>query len=347
MNTKSVTLEYIKFTQHIGGDCVNKIDSYDILVTCSSTEPRCLALIDHLQTSTKFSKFIILSSSDMRFQTEESVNLEMLMRFAKCKSLSINVMVESFSKKWKSLIDMASHEIVESAINLGRPVTVALDISCMPKPIFLGLISSGIRVGYIRRVGALYFGASYQTFEGDIGAIGEDDAFSRGTWRPALIPFLEGEVNPGKQRTIIASIGFEAMKSRVFIRSYQPDHCVFIKTPSKEVDGRAHDLGQLLNDKNNQLLADYEHDSRNNVEIMPMDSIKVIHHLYDMAKYYSDDDLILFCLGTKPHALAMGVFSLLNSTIPAIPRVPEDFIPMKNIHNGECALFLIEDLSAI
>lgn len=345
MTNGTLNLDYLKLSQLSGHGSVIELSDYSIIVMCASTESRCLALRDTVKLHRLFDLAIVLSSSDMKLYACEEENLSALESWCSGVSREVKTITNSFSKSWKDLNACINSIISRIAAERRTPIDVTLDISCMPKPIFLGLLSCGIRHGYLKRIGLLYHGASYKTYEGDIEFAAEDGAFSKGAWRPALIPYLEGEINAGRQRTIIASIGFEAMKSRLFIRSYQPDHCIFIRTPISTGGTDSGDFARLMEDKNYQLLNDYEHDSKNNAIIKPTDAIEVVRHIKNMVHKYREHEIILFCLGTKPHALAMGLYSLHSGNIPVIPRVPEDFVPMRNEFNGDISFFQIDDLS--
>jgi hypothetical protein len=57
------------------------------------------------------------------------------------------------------------------------------------------------------------------------------------------------------------------------------------------------------------------------------------------------EDVALFCLGTKPQALALGLCGLIQTSAQVVCRVPDRYIERPNAANGWSCLYDIYDTS--
>jgi len=212
------------------------------------------------------------------------------------------------------------------------------------------LIAGAFSLGLVSDVEVMYSSATYRPRESNekIEALREEAVFSQGPWTPALIPYLEGEFPAGRHRTVIASLGYyESQKARLFIRNYEPDRCIFIipeKTPSDGPSLRA--LADAGPQRHRGLFEDFDAPLEDIVKCPAGDIVGVVRKLTGYAELLHDDEVFLFPLGTKPHALAFSLFALANKGPAVVPRVPARYVPMAHIPDGTAWKYTITDLSA-
>lgn len=158
-----------------------RFDSPDLFVVYGSPEPRCLAptWLDGLRCH----EGILVRFSDEQGHPLRVKHDAELGRWLEGASQSVTELSGLSSTDWRSSPQQLINRIVEKRRELGRPVRLALDISCCPKAHFLTLVATCLAAGHVAGLQVLYSSAIYKTGNGGpLDDVGEEAVFSRGDW---------------------------------------------------------------------------------------------------------------------------------------------------------------------
>ncbi|WP_134495991.1 hypothetical protein [Microvirga pakistanensis] len=228
---------------------------------------------------------------------------------------------------------------------LGRPVRVAIDTSCLPKHYILYLIGLSFENSLVSEMQLFYAEGLYSPVH--LGANGNEGSnayrFSMGEWRPLAIPYFEGELALENKSRIVASLGFETLEARKFIRTYQADkYAVILPFPSHSPEY------EEIGTRDGEMLARELDVPETEIYHCPAGSASNMARLLDTElktpKGFSDT---LMSLGTKPHAVGMGVHALINKRATVICRVPAQYPENETAATGSSWVFRIQDRSSL
>ncbi|HEX8224632.1 MAG TPA: hypothetical protein VF605_12515 [Allosphingosinicella sp.] len=136
-------------------------------------------------------------------------------------------------------------------------------------------------------------------------------------------------------------MGFETFQARGFITSYEPDKFVLIAPRpgfSTEYDERSRqELDALCNhlDLPAQEVV-WRHAGG------ATDVCKAALTFLDSSRRHTDIGL---CLGTKPHAIGLGIAALLRPYFTVVCRIPEEYVETETPANGKMWQYHLTDLS--
>lgn len=228
---------------------------------------------------------------------------------------------------------------------LKRPFTIFLDASCFPKVYLLSFLAFGFRCGLFRAVYIFYAQAEYSldTIEAILERrIPKSYRFTEGEWRGVEVPYLEESINAGQERNILVALGFEGGKSYRFIKGYDPDRVTAIICDP----GFTPEYTQIAQEENRFIINSLELDETDIIKIGAGDMVSV----FRFADHYAGQvvgnvALTFYGLGTKPHAIGLGLASIVAENVPMIARLPQRFVETKTMSSGTSWLYTIRDLS--
>lgn len=201
---------------------------------------------------------------------------------------------------------------------LGRPLTVAVDLSACPRVFSLGLLAFGFRRGLIRSATVFYsVAAKYET---DTPTMASPHLFTRGSWTPHTIPGLHGHVDTTGGRHVVASIGFEGAKIKRAVGALEPAGVSLlypIPPNMPEFEAVNRNAGRSIE-------RDFHVDDGNVFTAPASDAVAAWRVLRDLPTELMPlrRSAVLLCCGTKPHSLGMMLTALENPALPAFFMQP-------------------------
>lgn len=223
---------------------------------------------------------------------------------------------------------------------LGRPIRILVDITCMPKSYLLFLIGMGFSRGYFSRMDCTYAEGNYNLEKANAdSASGDVGIISEGEWGALQIPYLDAESSIPAHRDLIVSMGGEIGLSLPFMERYEPHRVslVLIKeslvqTPDRLPPTEAAALERILAEGNV---------SRQNISLT--DAVSIVEHALAFCKESGVEAISGIVLGSKPHAIALGVAALHSDNLEIICRIPKRYRPLDVAPTGQLAFYEIED----
>lgn len=237
--------------------------------------------------------------------------------------------------------DALADFIVTTRARLERPIDLVVDMTCLPKYYLLLILGFCVKTGAVRAITFFYAEGRYAPAGANI-ALAADHAFTQGEWTSFPVPYLEGELNPGRKIRVLASVGFETFQARKFMRAYEAERHVLI-TPNpgftQEYEARSDAEALAL---------------ASNLDVPPEEMVRapaggvVETSAAIIAALDADDRFndVGLCLGTKPHALGMGIAAQLRPRFTLVCRLPEAYVESDTPALGHSWVYIIEDLSA-
>lgn len=240
--------------------------------------------------------------------------------------------------RWR---DALAEFIVTTRARLERPIDLVVDITCLPKYYMLLILGFCVKTGAVRAITFFYAEGRYAPAGANI-ALAADHTFTQGEWTSFPVPYLEGELNPGRKIRVIASIGFETFQARKFIRAYEAErHILMTPNPGFTVEYEERSEAEAYALASN-LDVPAEEIVRAPAGSVVATSAAIIAAL-DTDDRFNDVGL---CLGTKPQALGLGVAAQLRSRFTLVCRLPEAYVETDTPALGKSWVYVIEDLSA-
>lgn len=323
-----------------------ELSDYDLALSFVSWETRCLSICD-IDLSTD--QLLICDFKTPSESTERKSNYKTMNEWATknkniraVKSLKLSNSVDCHTNF--QLLAEAIGSIVKAK---NRQLRILVDISGSPKSILSFLIGFGFTRGVFKELHFFYPHSDYQDkVEAEmIQGIGQREfyRFTYGHWAPILIPYLEGELRPSSQRHMIVMMGAETSATEAFLKRYQPDQLQFVlplPSVTAEMDKNLGFEVERLMDRMELVESDF-------VSVKPYDMLTASNKVFELiANADKESDLMVACVGTKPHAIGASIATFLNKSAALVCRVPMKYREVPGPGNGKATLFEIEDLSA-
>ena len=316
----------------------------DFLLTVSNAEPRCLEILQ-----ADFGKFIF--ATVVRFASDIEVERRNANHLAHTNKLSTvcttlvdfeRVSITNFYGVFAELRRVISL----AAEALGRPITLSVDASCLPKHYLLFIVGYCFANTLIKEIRLFYAEADY-SYEAKPSDGSVDGAktyrVSVGEWTPIVIPYLEGDLVLESRSRIIALLGFEALQARSFIRSYQADQYAAVLASSSSRQRYA----DLVAKDGVALAHDLDIPENNIYKVEPSSAVEVASLLSSELRSQPMLQDTIICLGTKPHAIGAAFHAIASESATLVCRVPTAYVASSTVPNGRSWLFTIRDQSAL
>ncbi len=242
---------------------------------------------------------------------------------------------EDLNAVWGRLSD----QLVSTFRQIGRPLSLLVDLSASPRFYSLGLLAYGIGQGLVRKVTFLYAEATYQ----DPLSGRTSEVFTTGRWETVPIPLLLGECDPEKGRHYMVSVGFEGSKTLRVVTRAEPDH-VSVLFPDP---GYENEYVATTTRKNSELIEQFSVPESRIVRRSAGDSIAAWeamgrNNLDEPEKYNN----YYICCGTKPHSLALALRAMALGHPTVLYNKPDRHRESIITPSGKYWRFDIVDLSA-
>src|SRR5665213_468426 len=303
------------------------LTKYDLVLSTVSWESRCTFAIKAL--GSKIEKLKVL-----RFETTEREDDDLKTGFiTELSSASTNLEQWWLGKStaYSSNLRLLEDLIAKSVAEAGRPLRVLFDITCFPKSYILFLLGMGFKKGFLAKLDCLYSEGDYagvdtSTLRGtsDVGPISE------GKWDSMSIPYFEAEVPIPKSRDVLVTVGGEVGLTVPFIEKYEPSklHVLTIEHSF----GEQGQLNELLHEPNV---------SQSKLDVC--DALGVANFSAEFARVSSEDVVTALAVGSKPHALGLGIAALARSNMEIVCRVPKRYTMMDIPASRRIGIYEIED----
>ncbi len=237
----------------------------------------------------------------------------------------------SYSDNVRRLDDFLTARTLEKR----RPLRVLCDITCIPKSYLLVILGMGFKKGYFARFDCIYS-------EGDYTGVGEPahtskivgteiGPISEGKWDSLPVPFFEATSPIPGSRDLLVTLGGEVGLTVPFIEKYEPNRLGLIIIQHAAV-GQADSLGDLLNEA---LLIQQK--------IGIFDALKVAQEAAEFCRQSGADVVTALAVGSKPHALGLGIAALNEPKMEIICRIPKRYTMRDIPANGTMVFCEIED----
>ncbi len=310
-----------------------RLGSLDALLLCASYDPRCLEITRCGQISAKKAYVLRFEAPiDDNRRTEHTNGLR---SFAQSHANSVDVVHLPRSVDATSVREALQTMLAEIIPAPSNPISVALDISTFPKSYFSQVIATGFSLGLFYRVTVFYSETGYTG-----GSTPSTFKFTEGPWKSIQVPFLEGEIKAGAPRHSIVAVGADPASLERFIRRYEPDSMTLIAP----IPGASTEIDRKVLLDTNAIRRKFG--STKIVQVPAFDAIGILGQLQSAIRRFAPSHEIgMFSLGTKPHALGMGIVALSEPAIPLVCRVPDRYVERQDAPNGWSWIYDMKDSS--
>lgn len=312
------------------------LPSVDVLMAFSSFEPRCLEIC-RAQLK-EVDKVLVFRFQPFERDHNRAEHAQKLAERFRESASRVDVHLLGHSVDVATVTSQLRDHILPLYTENGGALRVAIDISSVPKTILLFMVALLLGEGLAKEVTCFYSEANYAPPVDNEGQ--RDYRFTDGPWSSVQVPYLEGIYHPGLPRHAIVSMGTEAASIEKFLSRYDPDSMTLVSP----VPGSDPDLDQYA--KRQAKVIKRNLGATNIVERSPFDAVACLESALDISvARMRTNDVMLFCLGPKPHALAFGICGIVNPEVPVICRTPGRYVERESKGSGTAWTYRIIDLS--
>jgi hypothetical protein len=310
---------------------------YDIVIAGLSWESRglfALRSIKEKETAVTLLKF------KSRSPKSEALKQERLSDFQKIFPRSV-VMEVGGSTETNFNFPLLKSWLQDIYSKLGRPLSVLLDVTCIPKTYVLFLIGLGFTDELFARCDCLYSPGRYDLspvpLVGNGSVSGPRSLLSEGEWTSIQIPYLESNAYIANDCDLIVTLGGELGLSIPFIDRHEPKRLalIFIRSDSDEVDMVASE--KLAYEQLRQ------HPSAVLIDAGVCKATEVARQASRFANESGTSGLTALAIGAKPHAIALAILALGHEKVEVVCRAPASYREVDVPPAGSAILYEIED----
>ncbi|MET3926367.1 hypothetical protein [Devosia sp. 2618] len=238
------------------------------------------------------------------------------------------------STVWNENVADLDRLVSEAVRRAGRPISVLLDMSCLPKRYSLLLLGRGFRQEHVARMDILY--AEAERYEMTrLKHSGAVNIVSEGASTTVQVPYFEGDNYTPDKRDLFISLGGELTNAVPIVERFEASDLRLYsvedtqaRVPSAQFEGEA-PIRQRLSEMPN--------------------AYNMTFALGDVLGLAEDvlrtKQLPTTCLaiGPKTHALAFGLAALADDSIQLVCRSPGRYLANDAIPSGKIFLYQIQD----
>lgn len=306
------------------------LSNYDIGIAAVSWESRAITALPFMNGRSAETVLLRFASTDS--SVDELKNVTQLSADKILGSYRLQTLERS--TLWNGNIAALDQLINETVGRAGRPISVLLDMSCLPKRYALFILGRGFRQEHVARMDVLY--AEAERYEATkLKHSGAVNIVSEGDWTTAQVPYFEGDNYTPDKRDLFISLGGELTNAIPIIerfeanelRLYAVEHTE-TRLPRAQYDGEA-PIRQRLSDMPNAYNMSF---ALEDIVGLAEDVLRTKH-------------LPATCLaiGPKTHALAFGLAALASDSIQLVCRTPGRYLANDAYPSGRVFLFQIQD----
>jgi hypothetical protein len=227
-------------------------------------------------------------------------------------------------------------------IAVGRPLSILMDVTCIPKTYVLYQLGLGFTEEVVARLDCLYAPGTYDLMADDAAGSsslsGPRSLLSEGEWFSRQVPYLEAEDYIANDCDVLVTLGGELGLTLPFIERYEPRRLglVFIS----ETAPGAHPMLPSERLAYDELLRE---PNAKRTDLPLCDAIAVASHALEFAGASAARGITGIAIGSKPHALGLGLAALANTNMEIVCRTPAAYRPINVAASGKLMLYEIED----
>lgn len=329
----------VLFRQRVleGSDQIER--SYDFVIAGLSWETRGTVALSRLKNTE--TPLILL-----KFQSKsEDIELAKAAKLEQFKIELANVSVKDLapSTSAQENFHFIKGWMQDLYANAGRPLSIVIDITCMPKTYMLFILGLGFREELVARIDCVYTPGSYDLISivGPPPPVinGPRALLSEGEWHSRQIPYLEASEYIANDLDLLVTLGGELGLSLPFIERFEPRRLglIFIDesspgkgTPMLASERMAYE--ELLGEPNAV---------QNDIPLC--DAVGMARHALTFVQESSARGTTMMAIGGKPHALALGLAALADPRIEVVCRTPASYRIVDVQASGAPMLYEIED----
>lgn len=312
-------------------------EAYDYVLIGSSWDERCV-LIAETELRADLVQLFLPRNHGASGRRER--HDQILSRFATEAAERIDVISEP-SESLTAVLGQLEQGLLGIRKELDRPLRMLIDLSAMPRYFSLGVLALGLSENVASEVHVVYSEARY----GEVverSPVPVADFVSN--WEAVAIPNLEGDWYPGQGRHFLVSVGFDgAMVSRIVDR-WDPDE-ISVLFPAPGVDSEYEEYARERNEGWMRQMG------IKGLQVIPASASNAIEAWRVLSEGGAVDAVNsnVYCLlaGSKPHSLALALFSLSRER-PAVlyprPTVHEE---KRIVPKGVCWRFGVRDRTVL
>ncbi len=329
--TSSVPIGFLNVRQCIWGP-TEGLGAYDLAVNCISWEARSLAALPILRRTTVPVKGIrFASSASVAAQKDEHAK-------AVLEALGTRGMIVEMAPSLEFDKNVARVEALvrERYVEVGRPIRLLLDMSCLPKRYVLFLLGMGFKREYVSTLDILYAEGKYSApSRTRLAVLVSSGLVSVGEWSSVQVPFLEAKEYAPTDRDLVIAVGAEISAAVPLIERMDPRRLRLIEISGSEK--RVPKAHLQLEKRALAPLLEWPNCSRQAFEL---------HDIVGVARsILADRQRITTCLAisSKPHALAFGLAALADDSVDVVCRAPKSYAANDVQDTGIIYRFTLED----
>lgn len=315
--------------------------NYDAGLFVPSWDSRCLAVTKTPHLRIDNSLTILFSGKDAEGRRDS--NERILSSWLRSWSADLSE-VTGASSNLDSVFEEAVTWLAEVWAKKGRPIRLLIDFSTCPRYYALGLLAMGLKNGILSSATILYSEGQYKSIQGDGNFKGSPEILTRGRWETVSIPFLNGEVDPGKDKYFLMSVGFEGAKTMRVVEREDPDR-ISILLPKPGVLPGYDEIARI---RNRELIECYAVPPKEIVHAPAGDAVRTWANLTRRKlERVERENAYYLCFGPKPHALALALRALTLGYPTVVYKVPEAYRHAEVVSTGKFWRYDIEDRTAL
>jgi hypothetical protein len=319
------------------GEALNR--SYDLVVAGLSWEargPTALANLNGLEAPLTLLKF---KSRSEDVEKAKAAQLEVF------RTLRADLRLKELEASTDAEKNFASIKVwlQDLYARTGRPLSILLDITCIPKTYVLYLIGLGFSDELVARMDCVYTPGHYDLVSGDAGKLpaltGPRSLLSEGEWHSRQIPYLEASEYIANDADLLVTLGGELGLSLPFIERFEPRRLglIFIEetSPSRDTPMLGSErmaYEELLREPNAM-----------QVDIKLCDAVGVARHAVTFMESTIARGTTMMAIGSKPHAIGIALAALANPRVEVVCRTPTSYRAVDVQSLGDTMLYEIED----
>lgn len=338
LNSISSFREDFLSAHSFSGNDTNQIVSgeYELAVFAISWDYRCLSLAKGDRWRAERCVVIRPLISDASGISESNEKSLLSLLKSRCDQLEIidgpGVGAEGV---WDRLYEIALG-IAARSINSN---VFLFDLSAMSRYYSMGLVGMAIRLGITARIDCFYAEGKY-----DAKHNVSDVVFAGGKWERKTIPFLDGIGNPSLGWYYLVSTGFDGKWIKKLLLQEEPDR-VGLLTP---IPGVFKPYEQRCLDEIKPIVEEFAVPAEFQLKAHASDAVDAWRKISQFGRErWNDEQVAYLCCGTKPHALAMALRSLVHRSPAVLYFRPEKYTVIPVEEAGIFWKYSILDHSAL
>lgn len=224
-----------------------------------------------------------------------------------------------------------------------RPLSILVDITCIPKSYVLYLVGLGFSEELVARFDCLYTPGKYDLVSGGTATppalTGPRSLLSEGEWHSRQIPYLEANEYIANDADLLVTLGGELGLSLPFIERFEPRRlgliCIEETSPSRDepmLGSERMAYEELLREPN-----------AIQKDIRLCDAVGVARHSIAFIESSTACGTTMMAIGSKPHAIGIALAALSNPKVEVVCRIPASYRAVDVKPSADPMVYEIED----